>query len=189
MPLRQAATLNQSPDTNRGSPPPPAAVRTTAPGRWPHSRQRISVITAATRITTLPIAPARNVAGISSSVDHCRPADRLEPHLVAEQPAVVNQAVHELVVACSIPLVLAIVFVIMEIAHIDLQRVSLGALIIALGLLVDDAMITVESMVTKLEQGWDKARAATFAYTSTAFPMLTGTLVTVAGFVPIGFAC
>jgi multidrug efflux pump subunit AcrB len=64
----------------------------------------------------------------------------------------------------------------------------LGALIIALGLLVDDAMITVESMVTRLEQGDDKERAATFAYTSTAFPMLTGTLVTIAGFVPIGFA-
>jgi multidrug efflux pump subunit AcrB len=85
-------------------------------------------------------------------------------------------------------LVLAIVFVVMEAAGIDLQRVSLGALIIALGLLVDDAMITVESMVTRLEQGDDKETAASFAYTSTAFPMLTGTLVTVAGFVPIGFA-
>jgi len=71
---------------------------------------------------------------------------------------------------------------------IDLQRISLGALIIALGLLVDDAMITVETMVTRLEHGDDKEHAATFAYTSTAFPMLTGTLVTVAGFVPIGFA-
>jgi len=76
----------------------------------------------------------------------------------------------------------------MEFAGIDLQRVSLGALIIALGLLVDDAMITVEMMVTQLEAGAEKAKAATFAYTSTAFPMLTGTLVTVAGFVPIGFA-
>ena len=92
------------------------------------------------------------------------------------------------VVACSIPLVLAAVFVTMEVSDIDLQRVSLGALIIALGLLVDDAMITVEMMVTKLEEGMDKVRAATFAYTSTAFPMLTGTLVTAAGFVPIGFA-
>ena len=92
------------------------------------------------------------------------------------------------VVACSIPLVLAAVFVMMEVSDIDLQRVSLGALIIALGLLVDDAMITVEMMVTKLEEGMDKVRAATFAYTSTAFPMLTGTLVTVAGFVPVGFA-
>jgi multidrug efflux pump subunit AcrB len=92
------------------------------------------------------------------------------------------------VVALSIPLVLAIVFVVMEAWGIDLQRVSLGALIIALGLLVDDAMITVESMVTRLERGDDKEAAASYAYSSTAIPMLTGTLVTVAGFVPIGFA-
>jgi multidrug efflux pump len=84
--------------------------------------------------------------------------------------------------------VLAAVFVAMEVFGIDLQRISLGALIIALGLLVDDAMITVETMVTRLEHGDDREHAATFAYTSTAFPMLTGTLVTVAGFVPIGFA-
>lgn len=91
-----------------------------------------------------------------------------------------------LVVACSIPLVLAMVFVFMEYSDITMQRISLGALIIALGLLVDDAMITVEVMVTRLEMGETKEQAATFAYTSTAFPMLTGTLVTVAGFVPIG---
>ncbi|POF39938.1 ACR family transporter [Pseudomonas laurylsulfativorans] len=91
-----------------------------------------------------------------------------------------------LVVACSIPLVLAMVFVFMEYSGITMQRISLGALIIALGLLVDDAMITVEMMVTRLELGDTKEQAATFAYTSTAFPMLTGTLVTVAGFVPIG---
>lgn len=91
-----------------------------------------------------------------------------------------------LVVACSIPLVLAMVFVFMEYSGITMQRISLGALIIALGLLVDDAMITVEVMVTRLEMGESKQDAATFAYTSTAFPMLTGTLVTVAGFVPIG---
>ncbi|WP_349734801.1 efflux RND transporter permease subunit [Pseudomonas jessenii] len=91
-----------------------------------------------------------------------------------------------LVVACSIPLVLAMVFVFMEYSGITMQRISLGALIIALGLLVDDAMITVEMMVTRLELGETKEQAATFAYTSTAFPMLTGTLVTVAGFVPIG---
>ena len=137
----------------------------------------------------------------------------IEPHLAADQPKVVKAAVDDFmealweaigivlavsfislgiragaVVACSIPLVLAAVFVGMEFAGIDLQRVSLGALIIALGLLVDDAMITVETMVTQLEDGADKTKAATFAYTSTAFPMLTGTLVTVAGFVPIGFA-
>jgi len=91
-----------------------------------------------------------------------------------------------LVVACSIPLVLAMVFVFMEYSGITMQRISLGALIIALGLLVDDAMITVEMMVTRLEMGESKEEAATYAYTSTAFPMLTGTLVTVAGFVPIG---
>jgi len=91
-----------------------------------------------------------------------------------------------LVVACSIPLVLAMVFVFMEYSGITMQRISLGALIIALGLLVDDAMITVEMMVTRLEEGDTLKEAATFAYTSTAFPMLTGTLVTVAGFVPIG---
>ena len=93
-----------------------------------------------------------------------------------------------LVVAISIPLVLAITFVFMQVFEISLQRISLGALVIALGLLVDDAMIAVEMMVKKMEEGWDKFRAATFAYTSTAFPMLTGTLVSVAGFLPVGFA-
>jgi multidrug efflux pump subunit AcrB len=91
-----------------------------------------------------------------------------------------------LVVACSIPLVLAMVFLFMEYSGITMQRISLGALIIALGLLVDDAMITVEMMVTRLEEGDSLHDAAIFAYKSTAFPMLTGTLVTVAGFVPIG---
>ena len=93
-----------------------------------------------------------------------------------------------IVVACSIPLVLAMTFIGMEYYGIALQRISLGALIIALGLLVDDAMITVEMMITKLEEGFSLDKAATFAYTSTAFPMLTGTLITVAGFIPIGFA-
>src|SRR5262249_25673970 len=91
-------------------------------------------------------------------------------------------------VAISIPLVLAITFVAMEIYDISLQRISLGALVIALGLLVDDAMIAVEMMVRKLEEGFDKVRAATFAYTSTAFPMLTGTIVSGVGFLPVGFA-
>jgi multidrug efflux pump subunit AcrB len=93
-----------------------------------------------------------------------------------------------LVVALSIPLVLAIVFLGMDMMGISLQRISLGALIIALGLLVDDAMITVEMMIAKIEEGFEKAKAATFAYTSVAFPMLTGTLVTAFGFLPIGFA-
>src|SRR6202000_209640 len=86
------------------------------------------------------------------------------------------------------PLVLAIVFIVMNVMGVDLHRISLGALIIALGLLVDDAIIAVEMMVVKMEQGWDRIRAASFAWESTAFPMLTGTLVTAAGFLPIGFA-
>ncbi|CAN7514847.1 efflux RND transporter permease subunit [Mesorhizobium amorphae] len=93
-----------------------------------------------------------------------------------------------IVVAVAIPLVLAITFVAMQYFGISLQRISLGALIIALGLLVDDAMIAVEMMISKMEEGHDKITAATYAYTSTAFPMLTGTLVTIAGFVPVGFA-
>ena len=132
-------------------------------------------------------------------------------HLVSNQPAVVDQAIGGftralfeavaivlvvsflslglragLVVAIAIPLVLAATFVFMEYSGIILQRISLGALIIALGLLVDDAMISVEMMVARREAGDSLERAATFAYSSTAFPMLTGTLVTVAGFVPIG---
>jgi multidrug efflux pump len=93
-----------------------------------------------------------------------------------------------IVVALSVPLVLAMVFLVMYAAGMDLHRITLGALIIALGLLVDDAIIAIEMMVVKMEQGWDRARAATFAWTSTAFPMLTGTLVTAAGFLPVGFA-
>src|SRR5574340_781862 len=92
------------------------------------------------------------------------------------------------VVAFSIPLVLAITFFMMKVFGIGLQRISLGALVIALGLLVDDAIIAVEMMVVKMEQGWDRFKAATFAYTSTAFPMLTGTLITAAAFTPVGFS-
>src|SRR6202023_2189532 len=84
--------------------------------------------------------------------------------------------------------VLAIVFLGMALGGISLQRVSLGALVIALGLLVDDAMVTIEMMVSRLERGFDRFIAATHAYSTTAFPMLTGTLVTIAGFIPIGFA-
>lgn len=93
-----------------------------------------------------------------------------------------------LVVAITIPLVLAITFVTMYYWGVGLHKISLGALIIALGLLVDDAIIAVEMMVRKLEEGYDKARAATFAYEITAMPMLTGTLITAAGFLPIGLA-
>jgi multidrug efflux pump len=134
-------------------------------------------------------------------------------HAVSDQPKVVKASVHEfkkslaeavaivllvsffslgfrtgLVVALSIPLVLALTFLCMYFLGIELQRISLGALIIALGLLVDDAIIAVEMMALKLEQGYDKFRAATYAYTATAFPMLTGTLITAAGFLPVGFA-
>lgn len=93
-----------------------------------------------------------------------------------------------IVVALSVPLVLAIVFIVMYAGGLDLHRITLGALIIALGLLVDDAIIAIEMMVVKMEQGFDRAQAATFAWTSTAFPMLTGTVVTAAGFLPVGFA-
>ncbi|HLY96984.1 MAG: efflux RND transporter permease subunit [Sideroxydans sp.] len=93
-----------------------------------------------------------------------------------------------MVVALSIPLVLTISFFAMKAFGIDLQRISLGALVIALGLLVDDAIIAVEMMVVKMEQGWDRFKAATYAYTSTAFPMLTGTLITAAAFTPVGFS-
>jgi len=93
-----------------------------------------------------------------------------------------------LVVAITIPLVLAITFVTMYYWGVGLHKISLGALIIALGLLVDDAIIAVEMMVRKMEEGYDKARAATFAYELTAMPMLTGTLITAAGFLPIGLA-
>lgn len=93
-----------------------------------------------------------------------------------------------IVVALSVPLVLAIVFLVMYAAGVPLNRITLGALIIALGLLVDDAIIAIEMMVVKMEQGWDRAAAASYAWTSTAFPMLTGTLVTAAGFLPVGFA-
>src|SRR5579872_2593045 len=132
---------------------------------------------------------------------------------IADQPSIVERSVSEfvetfvealgivllvsflslgwragIVVALSVPLVLAIVLSIMYAAGIDLHRITLGALIIALGLLVDDAIITIEMIVVKMEQGWDRVRAASFAWESTAFPMLTGTLVTAAGFLPIGFA-
>jgi multidrug efflux pump subunit AcrB len=137
----------------------------------------------------------------------------LDLHLVANQAEVVTTAVHGfmealfeaiaivllvgfvalglragLVVAVAIPVVLAITFTTMYLANIALQRISLGALIVSLGLLVDDAMITVEMMISKLEEGMDRVSAASYAYTTTAFPMLTGTLVTAAGFIPVGFA-
>lgn len=137
----------------------------------------------------------------------------VELQKIADQPKVVDESIWEfekaflealaivlavcflflgwrtgIVVAASVPLVLAIVAIVMWAAGWALDRISLGALIIALGLLVDDAIIAVEMMVVKVEEGWDRVKAATFAWTSTAFPMLTGTLITVAGFMPVGFA-
>ncbi|WP_170799208.1 efflux RND transporter permease subunit [Stutzerimonas stutzeri] len=93
-----------------------------------------------------------------------------------------------LVVALSIPLVLAMTFAAMNYLDIGLHKISLGALVLALGLMVDDAIIAVEMMAIKMEQGYDRLRAASFAWTSTAFPMLTGTLITAAGFLPIATA-
>ncbi len=93
-----------------------------------------------------------------------------------------------LIVALSVPLTLAITFVVMDVAGMQFQRITLGSLILALGLLVDDAIIAIEMMLVKIEEGFDRVKAATFAWTSTAMPMLIGTLVTVAGFLPVGFA-
>ncbi|MFZ2289407.1 MAG: efflux RND transporter permease subunit [Halopseudomonas yangmingensis] len=93
-----------------------------------------------------------------------------------------------LIVGIAVPLTLGITFVLMYSRGMNLDRITLGALIIALGLLVDDAIIAIEMMLVKMEQGWDKARAAAHAWTVTAAPMLSGTLVTMIGFVPIGFA-
>lgn len=93
-----------------------------------------------------------------------------------------------LVVGIAIPITLGITFLLIKVGGINLDRISLGALIIALGLLVDDAIISIEMMVVKMSEGWDRTRAATHAWTVTAAPMLFGTLVTIAGFVPIGFA-
>ena len=137
----------------------------------------------------------------------------IEPFLVADQAKTVDSAIGDFteslwqailiimavsfvalgvragaVVALSIPLTLAIVFPLMLLAGIDLQRISLGALIIALTLLVDDAMTTIDAMIRRLSFGDRKDQAATFAYRTLAAPMLTGTLVTIAGFLPIGFA-
>jgi multidrug efflux pump len=137
----------------------------------------------------------------------------LDLQLVSSQPRAVSRSINEfvqtlaeaviivlvvsffslgirtgIVVALSIPLVLAATFFFMRVLDIGLHKISLGALVLALGLLVDDAIIAVEMMAIKMEQGYDRVKAASFAYTSTAFPMLTGTLVTAAGFLPIATA-
>ena len=158
------------------------------------------------------LALGRNIrsemADISANLPH-----GIEPTLVADQAVSVDVAINDFmtslwqaiviilvcsflslggrpgaVVAMAIPLTLAIVFAVMDIANIDLHRISLGALIIALGLMVDDAMTTVDAMIRRLGAGDSKDEAATFAYRTLAAPMLVGALVTIASFVPIGFA-
>ena len=158
------------------------------------------------------LALGDNLAGAMQGIRANLPAG-IDVTQIADQPKVVDHAFYEfmksfiealvivlavsfvslgwrtgIVVATSVPLVLAVVFIAMSMMGMDLHRITLGALIIALGLLVDDAIIAVEMMVVKMEQGWNRQDAAAFAWTSTAFPMLTGTLVTAIGFVPIGFA-
>jgi multidrug efflux pump len=158
------------------------------------------------------LAFGRNLASAVEEIRSNTPIG-IEIEQIADQPRVVGEAVGEftrsfiealvivllvsfaslgartgVVVALSVPLVLSIVFIFMNLFGVDLQRISLGALIIALGLLVDDAIIAVETMMVKMEQGYSRVKAATFAWESTAFPMLTGTLLTAAGFMPVAFA-
>jgi multidrug efflux pump subunit AcrB len=158
------------------------------------------------------LALGRNIKNMMAALTADLPVG-IEPVLVADQAVTVDEAIGEFtaslwqaiaiilgisivmlgarpgaVVAVSIPLTLAIVMVIMSALHIDLHRISLGALIIALGLLVDDAMTTVDAMLRRLDAGDDAPTAASYAYANLAAPMLIGTLVTIAGFVPIGFA-
>lgn len=153
-----------------------------------------------------------NLNALQTSVKQDLPAG-MELHQVSDQPKVVKESISDfvntlreaiiivlvvsflslglrtgLVVAFCIPLVLTGVFCVMELVGIDLHKVSLGALIIALGLLVDDAIIAVEMMSVQLEKGMDRLSAACFAFKATAKPMLTGTLVTCAGFIPVAFA-
>ena len=137
----------------------------------------------------------------------------LEINIISNQPKVVKEAINEfirvlgesvlivlivcflslgmrsgMVVALCIPLVIAVVFIVMRLIGIDLHKISLGALIVALGLLVDDAIIAIEMMTVKLEQGWQRFDAASYAYKATAYPRLTGALVTCAGFIPLAFS-
>ena len=154
----------------------------------------------------------KNVKNMMTAITADLPAG-IEPILVSDQAVTVDEAIGEFtaslwqaiaiilgisilmlgarpgaVVAVSIPLTLAIVMIVMDILNIDLHRISLGALIIALCLLVDDAMTTVDAMLRRLAAGDTAAAAASYAYANLAAPMLIGTLVTIAGFVPIGFA-
>lgn len=158
------------------------------------------------------VALGRHLDEAVNKIDAQLPAGiRLER--VADQPRAVTRAVNQfvkvlaeavvivmvvsllslgfrtgVVVLVIIPVVLAVTFLFMHLLDIGLHKISLGALIIALGLLVDDAIIAVEMMASKMEQGWDRVRAASYAWTSTAMPMLSGTLVTAAGFLPVALA-
>src|SRR5689334_7919315 len=158
------------------------------------------------------LALGRNIKKAMAEVTADLPLG-IEPKLVADQAVTVQSAISEfmtslwqavaiilatsfislgvrpgLIVALAIPLTLVVVFSVMQLSGIDMQRISLGALIIALALMVDDAMTTTDAMLTRLARGDDKVEAATFAFRTYAFAMLTGTLVTIAGFVPVGFA-
>ena len=159
-------------------------------------------------VVELGKAVEETVAKVQAELPH-----GVEMERVADQPNVVKDSVWEferslmealaivlvvsllslglrigLIVAVSVPLVLSVVAVVMLAMGWQLERISLGSLIIALGLLVDDSIIAVEMMVVKMEGGWDRIKAAAFSYTSTAMPRLSGALITVAGFMPIGFA-
>jgi multidrug efflux pump subunit AcrB len=158
------------------------------------------------------LALGKNIRGAMAQIMAALPVG-IQPILVADQAVTVESAISEfmtslwqaiaiilgvsfislgirpgLVIATAIPLTLAIVFTLMKLTGIDMQRISLGALIIALALLVDDAMTTTDATLTRLAQGDDKVQASTFAFRTYAFAMLAGTLVTMAGFVPVGFA-
>jgi multidrug efflux pump subunit AcrB len=159
-------------------------------------------------VVELGKAVDQTVAQVQAELPH-----GVEMERVADQPNVVKDSVWEferslmealaivlvvsllslglrtgLIVAVSVPLVLGVVAVVMLAMGWQLERISLGSLIIALGLLVDDSIIAIEMMVVKMEGGWDRLKAAAFSYTSTAMPRLSGALITVAGFMPIGFA-
>lgn len=189
----------------RGTQDPPAsAIR--------HEGRPAVLVAVAKRAGADVLALGRDLAALRAEIVAELPAG-LALAQIADQPQVVQESVSEfllkfaaaltvvmlvslaslgfragVIVALSVPLTLAIVFVVMLAWGMELERITLGALILSLGLLVDDAIIAIEAMVVKLDEGWDRVRAATFAWSSTAFPMLSGTLVTVAGFLPVGFA-
>lgn len=192
-------------DVTRGYEDPPAFLVT-------HNGMRAVGVAVAMAANANVLELGQNLDAALAQVRQVTPLG-IEIDQIANQPQVVSDSVGEflksfaealgivllvsffslgwragIVVALAVPLVLALVFVVMGAAGMNLDRITLGALIIALGLLVDDAIIAVEMMVVKIDQGLDKMRAAAFAWESTAFPMLTGTLVTAAGFLPVGFA-